>query len=202
MTAPLSAQRVEELREHLMFLGAEGISCSKQPCPYCADLLDILSAYEKMRADWDKIPELRADKIRYKIRAEQAEAQLAAMRAENELLNNNAMNDYAAHLELKARAEKSEAQLAAMRAENERLRAEFSTLKKAYDDECAWRGRGYRDLLTRAEKQFAQLAKQAPLIEAAEKWDGRMTWGSVRPLIQSIDDYRAALKYREERGEK
>jgi hypothetical protein len=133
MTAPLSAQRVEELREHLMFLGAEGISCSKQPCPYCADLLDILSAYEKMRADWDKIPELRADKIRYKIRAEQAEAQLAAMRAENE-----------------------------------RLRAEFSTLKKAYDDECAWRGRGYRDLLTRAEKAEAQLARVAPLVEAAQ----------------------------------
>jgi hypothetical protein len=116
MTAPLSAQRVEELREHLMFLGAEGISCSKQPCPYCADLLDILSAYEKMRADWDKIPELRADKIRYKIRAEQAEA---------------------------------------------------------------------------------QLAKQAPLVEAVNKWDGRMAWGSIKPLIQSIDDYRAALKLRE-----
>jgi predicted nucleic acid-binding Zn-ribbon protein len=44
----------------------------------------------------------------------------------------------------------------AMRAENERLRAEFSTLKKAYDDECAWRGRGYRDLLTRAEKSEAE----------------------------------------------
>jgi hypothetical protein len=89
-----------------------------------------------------------------------------------------------------------------MRAENERLRAEFSTLKKAYDDECAWRGRGYRDLLTRAEKAEAKLDKVAPLVEAVEKWDGRMTWGSVRPLIQSIDDYRAALKYREERGEK
>jgi hypothetical protein len=46
-----------------------------------------------------------------------------------------------------------------MRAENERLRAEFSTLKKAYDDECAWRGRGYRDLLTRAEKAEAELAR-------------------------------------------
>jgi hypothetical protein len=46
-----------------------------------------------------------------------------------------------------------------LRAENERLRAEFSTLKKAYDDECAWRGRGYRDLLTRAEKAEAELAR-------------------------------------------
>jgi predicted RNase H-like nuclease (RuvC/YqgF family) len=203
MTAPLSAQRVEELREHLMFLGAEGISCSKQPCPYCADLLDILSAYEKMRADWDKIPELRADKIRYKIRAEQAEAQLAAMRAENELLNNNAMNDYAAHLELKARAEKSEAQLAAMRAENERLRAEFSTLKKAYDDECAWRGRGYRDLLTRAEKAEAQLEKQRPLVEAVMGMSIKTLrlWRGLHGPDGEMESFlRAALKYREEEG--
>jgi predicted RNase H-like nuclease (RuvC/YqgF family) len=168
MTAPLSAQRVEELREHLMFLGAEGISCSKQPCPYCADLLDILSAYEKMRADWDKIPELRADKIRYKIRAEQAEAQLAAMRAENE-----------------------------------RLRAEFSTLKKAYDDECAWRGRGYRDLLTRAEKAEAQLEKQRPLVEAVMGMSIKTLrlWRGLHGPDGEMESFlRAALKYREEEG--
>jgi hypothetical protein len=246
MTAPLSAERVEKLKQWLW-----------HPAPKYYSL----TTRDDIRRDIEVI--IDDD---------------SSLRAENELLNNNAMNDYAAHLELKARAEKSEAQLAAMRAENERLRAEFSTLKKAYDDECAWRGRGYRDLLTRAEQaeaqlekqaftvldllsaldsyssmradwdkipeiradkirykiraeqaeaqlakqketiklwqdradeldkecreQFAQLAKQAPLIEAAEKWDGRMTWGSVRPLIQSIDDYRAALKYREERGEK
>jgi chromosome segregation ATPase len=147
-----------------------------------------------------------------------------------------------------------------MRAENERLRAEFSTLKKAYDDECAWRGRGYRDLLTRAEKaeaenerlkraaelaliafnartermekaeaqlakqkeaiklwqdradeldkecreQFAQLEKQRPLVEAAmgarighgSKYPGAFFYR--QPDIEAI--LRAALKYREERG--
>jgi chromosome segregation ATPase len=83
-------------------------------------------------------------------------------------------------------------------AENERLRAEFSTLKKAYDDECAWRGRGYRDLLTRAEKAEAklasltealdtaakayetlkaQLAKQAPLVEEIKKHP--LTWKTI-----------------------
>jgi hypothetical protein len=170
MTAPLSAERVEKLKQWLW-----------HPAPKYYSL----TTRDDIRRDIEVI--IDDD---------------SSLRAENELLNNNAMNDYAAHLELKARAEKSEAQLAAMRAENERLRAEFSTLKKAYDDECAWRGRGYRDLLTRAEKAEAKLDKVAPLVEAVEKWDGRMTWGSVRPLIQSIDDYRAALKYREERGEK
>ena len=48
-------------------------------------------------------------------------------------------------------------------------------------------------------EQMAQLAKQAPLVEAVDKWDGRVAWASVKPLIQSIDDYRAALAPREEK---
>jgi len=49
-----------------------------------------------------------------------------------------------------------------VKAENEGLRVEFATLKKAYDDECAWRGRGYRDLLARAEKAEAELERARP----------------------------------------
>jgi hypothetical protein len=144
MTAPLSAQRVEELVESLCLSRDAFIPLDDKEH---ADLLSILNSFSSMRADWDKIPEIRADKIRYKIRAEKAEAQLAKQKETIKLWQDRA---------------------------------------DELDKEC--------------REQFAQLAKQAPLIEAAEKWDGRMTWGSVRPLIQSIDDYRAALKYREEEG--
>ena len=74
MTAPLSADRIKELREWLTSL------TSGSDDDIRADLLSILDDY-------------------------------SSLRAENELLNNNAMNDYAAHLELKARAEKAEAEL-------------------------------------------------------------------------------------------
>lgn len=46
----------------------------------------------------------------------------AALKAEVELLGKNAMNDYAAHLELKARAEKAEAELDALRREADAAR--------------------------------------------------------------------------------
>jgi hypothetical protein len=84
-------------------------------------------------------------------------------------------------------------------AENERLRAEFSTLKKAYDDECAWRGRGYRDLLTRAEKAEAKLDKVAPLIEAAmtiDELDIQMGLALGMPAAIGATAF-AALKLRE-----
>jgi len=62
-------------------------------------------------------------------------------------------------------------------------RAEYEQLKKDHD----W--------------MTAQLAKVAPLIEAVNKWDGRVAdWASIKPLIQSVDDYRAAHKLREEKG--
>jgi len=75
MTAPLSADRIKELREWLTSL------TSSSDDDIRADLLSILDDY-------------------------------SSLRAENELLNNNAMNDYAAHLELKARAEKADDKLA------------------------------------------------------------------------------------------
>jgi hypothetical protein len=90
-----------------------------------------------------------------------------------------------------------------MRAENERLRAEFSTLKKAYDDECAWRGRGYRDLLTRAEKAEAQLEKQRPLVEAVMGMSIKTLrlWRGLHGPDGEMESFlRAALKYREEEG--
>jgi hypothetical protein len=163
MTAPLSAERVEKLKQWLW-----------HPAPKYYSL----TTRDDIRRDIEVI--IDDD---------------SSLRAENELLNNNAMNDYAAHLELKARAEKAEA-------ENERLRAEFSTLKKAYDDECAWRGRGYRDLLTRAEKAEAKLTKQAPLIEAAmtiDELDIQMGLAPGMPAAIGATAF-AALKYRE--GEK
>jgi hypothetical protein len=86
MTAPLSAEsarpnivvsdeRVEKLKAQVQ----SEVNVSKDIAEYrrWADLLAILDSYSSMRADWDKIPEIRADKIRYKIRAEKAEAQLA-----------------------------------------------------------------------------------------------------------------------------
>jgi septal ring factor EnvC (AmiA/AmiB activator) len=174
MTAPLSAQRVEELREHLMFLGAEGISCSKQPCPYCADLLDILSAYEKMRADWDKIPELRADKIRYKIRAEKAEAQLEQV---NEALNKTLQQV----TNLDGQIDHLEAQ----------LEKQNGTIK-------LWQDRA-DELDKECREQFAQLAKQAPLIEAAmtiDELDIQMGLALGMPAAIGATAF-AALKYRE-----
>jgi len=83
-------------------------------------------------------------------------------------------------------------------------RAEYEQLKKDYDwmtaqrdmwKACSFKEAGLKDGLK------AQLAKQAPLVEAANKWDGRVTdWASIKPLIQAVDDYRAALKLREEKG--
>ena len=82
------------------------------------------------------------------------------------------IEDYSA---LKARAEKAEAALV----DEQKRRAAIAESLQAHQDE---------------------LAKQAPLIEAANKWDGRVAdWASIKPLIQSVDDYRAALKLREEK---
>jgi hypothetical protein len=59
----------------------------------------------------------------------------------------------------------------------------------------------FGSLLEKNVNLEAALAKQAPLIEAANKWDGRVTdWASIKPLIQAVDDYRAALALREEKG--
>jgi hypothetical protein len=77
MTAPLSAQRVEELVESLCLSRDAFIPLDDKEH---ADLLSILNSFSSMRADWDKIPEIRADKIRYKIRAEKAEAELEKVR--------------------------------------------------------------------------------------------------------------------------
>ena len=100
--------------------------------------------------------------------------------------------------ELKARAEKTEAEFGELRTKldgaelvREKVEAELIETNKEF-----WKSRATIDGLK------AQLAKQAPLVEAANKWDGRVAdWASIKPLIQSVDDYRAALKLREEKGE-
>jgi hypothetical protein len=89
MTAPLSAERVEKLKQWLW-----------HPAPKYYSL----TTRDDIRRDIEVI--IDDD---------------SSLRAENELLNNNAMNDYAAHLELKARAENAEKS----EAENERLREDF-----------------------------------------------------------------------------
>ena len=123
MTAPLSAERVKELREWVLY--NKGWSNKRN------DLLAILSDYSSMRAESER---LRED-FEYKneqlgsalIRVEKAEAELAA--ADKEL------------------AVRTESQGVAM-AEVERLREDC--------DRTA-------DVVV---EQMAQLAKQAPLIQA------------------------------------
>ena len=107
----------------------------------------------------------------------------------------------------KARAEKSEA-------ENERLKTALWDALKNRPIKVTVEPEGATDLLERLRKaeaelkvaggtieeivkawclDKAELAKQAPLIEAVNKWDGRVTdWASIKPLIQAVDVYRAA----------
>jgi hypothetical protein len=49
----VTPERLAELRGHLIFLGSPGISCSEQPCPYCADLLSVLDDYAALKAEVD-----------------------------------------------------------------------------------------------------------------------------------------------------
>ena len=100
----------------------------------------------------------------------------ASLRAENELLNNNAMNDYAAHLELKARAEKADDKLAEVTklwstAERDATHLYARMMKaEAQLAKVCERNRlmddNFGSLLEKNIKLEEELAKQAPLIEA------------------------------------
>ena len=88
-------------------------------------------------------------------------ADYARLKAENEKLQENAMRDYAAHLELKARAEKAEADLA--------------QLQSACYDGCATGDSVFDELKwTTKERDTLKtaLARFKPLIEAAGKIGG------------------------------
>jgi len=155
MTAPLSAERMGELKKWADICVSEmdnpcgAPSYFAFPSERLADLLSILDDY-------------------------------SSLRAENELLNNNAMNDYAAHLKLKARAEKAEAQLAKV-CERNRL----------MDD-------NFGSLLEKNINLEEQLAKQAPLVNALlrianEAFPLEVTEKCMRSVA------RAALALREEK---
>ena len=180
MTAPLSADRIKELREWLI-RGKDAL----EDMPYrglkateYTDLLSILSDYSSLRAENEH-------------RCDQRDAALEScslVSAENTNIR-EAANDLA------KRALEAEAQLAAadkelaVRTESQGVAmAEVERLREDCDRTA--------DVVV---EQMAQLAKQAPLVEAVDKWDGRVAWASVKPLIQSIDDYRAALAPREEK---
>jgi DNA repair exonuclease SbcCD ATPase subunit len=199
MTAPLSAEsarpnivvsdeRVEKLKAQVQ----SEVNVSKDIAEYrrWADLLAILDSCSSLRAENERLVKRLREEFATSIdnaeRFQKAEAELDDLK--KELSGADSVNRVAL------------ADLDALRAENERLRAEFSTLKKAYDDECAWRGRGYRDLLTRAEQAAAELAKQVPLIQAVMGAEIRTheIGGSYFPNTEAI--LRAALKYREEQG--
>jgi len=119
----------------------------------------------------------------------------SSLRAENELLREDFEYKNEQLGSALIRVEKAEAELAAadkelaVRTESQGVAmAEVERLREDCDRTA--------DVVV---EQMAQLAKQAPLVEAVDKWDGRVAWASVKPLIQSIDDYRAALAPREEK---
>jgi len=162
MTAPLSAERVEERRSFLEKASKVGGCISAR---VASELLAILSDYSSLRAENERLkkpigfhdvdefyPEEKEPTLGdWKSRAEKA-------KAENEMLNNNAMNDYAAHLELKARAETAEAEI-------RYVVHDLSFIQPAANAD-EWGRRLSEVAAMRLQKAEAQLAKQAPLIQA------------------------------------
>jgi len=100
----------------------------------------------------------------------------AALKAEVELLNQNAMRDYAGHLELKALAEKAEAEL------SHRCDQRDAALESV-------------GLLT------AELEAARPLIEAAMSGEISDYEGGVFLNPQPVLDAALALRQRKEKGE-
>ena len=174
----LTKERVEELRKYIEDAFGEWGQDRPIVARVKADLLAALSDYSALKAFKDNLmKDGHANLVRVATHRD-------ALKVENERLNshlkaatdskNRAIHRW--HTEW-TRAEKAEAALV----DEQKRRAAIAESLQAHQDE---------------------LAKQAPLIEAANKWDGRVAdWASIKPLIQSVDDYRAALKLREEKGE-
>jgi hypothetical protein len=83
--------KIEELKLHLDGLGSTGVSCLKDPCPFCEAIRSILTDHERVKAA------LRDQEIAdgYSVSALQAElAQVKAERDEWKNLYQRANEDY------------------------------------------------------------------------------------------------------------
>jgi hypothetical protein len=98
--------KIEELKLHLDGLGSTGVSCLKDPCPFCEAIRAILTEHEKVKAA------LRDQEIAdgYSVSALQAElAQVKAEREHDQSLIRDLTQDMN---EYHDKAEKTEARLA------------------------------------------------------------------------------------------
>ena len=157
----VSEERVKELRESVR-TGRVIISGDAKDL---STLINIVEGYSSLQAENERLkkpigfhdvdefyPEEKEPTLGdWKSRAEKA-------KAENEMLNNNAMNDYAAHLELKARAETAEAEI-------RYVVHDLSFIQPAANAD-EWGRRLSEVAAMRLQKAEAQLAKQAPLVNA------------------------------------
>jgi predicted nucleic acid-binding Zn-ribbon protein len=224
----ISDDRIKELREFVHSRTRDIDHFDPDGWNKRADLLSVLDDYSALKAENERL-RIAKDGLReslgiccamgkeHKARAEKAEAE------NDKLITELSHHQHDLFYEKQAR-EKAEAELVdeqkrrAAIAESlqdhqdeiERLRADCAVATKMLDLADGIIEKQGAELLTAQMtnakngaviiEQMAQLAKVAPLIEAANKWDGRVAdWASIKPLIQSVDDYRAALALREEK---
>ena len=159
--------------------------------------LSAQSAIEILESEWHT-----GDSVQALIVLRRVVKDYSSMRAESERLREDFEYKNEQLGSALIRVEKAEAELAAadkelaVRTESQGVAmAEVERLR----EDCDRTADVVVEQMEELDKLKAELAKQAPLVEAVDKWDGRVAWASVKPLIQSIDDYRAALAPREEK---
>ena len=218
MTAPLSAERAKELREQIR-TGA--VVIWSPDISGVADIINIVERYSAMRAEMEN---LEGQLIDYAwLNGELLESKKKAEAENDKLITELSHHQHDLFYEKQAR-EKAEAELVdeqkrrAAIAESlqdhqdeiERLRADCAVATKMLDLADGIIEKQGAELLTAQMtnakngaviiEQMAQLAKQAPLIEAiGGPGEGEIEWGQYSTTKTAEAILRAALALREEK---